>query len=89
MAIGWETCVRLEAVLTVMRDVVSMAVGSFIAVNEELSGQVHPELLLFAAALVGGPSMAALLSLARSAGRHETPGTPESSPRSVSPSPPS
>lgn len=56
-----------------------MGVGAFIAVNEELTGHVHPELLLLAALFVGGPAVAALYALTRAAssssGRPETPPT--------------
>lgn len=66
---------NIEGFRTVARDAVSMACGVFIAVNEELSGNVHPELLLLAAALLGGPSLVSLLTLARAVGRSDTPPT--------------
>jgi hypothetical protein len=78
--------VRAQAAITIVRDVVLMLVGSFIAINEELTGHVHPELLVLAAALLGVPSTVALLQLSR--GKPEIPVTPESSQSSHSPLPP-
>jgi hypothetical protein len=55
-----------------------MGVGAFIAINEELTGRVHPELLILAALFVGGPAVAALYALTRtlgSTGRPEIPPT--------------
>ena len=42
-----------------------MALGTFIAINEELSGRVHPELLTLAGALLAGPAAVALYHTAR------------------------
>lgn len=77
---------KAQALVTIARDVLSMALGVFIAVNEEVTGSVHPELLTLAAGLLGAPSIAALLSLSR--GKRATPDTPESSDTSPSVLPP-
>jgi hypothetical protein len=61
-----------------------MGVGIFIVVSEELSGRVHPELITLAASLLGGPSIIALIQLAR--GKSTQPAD-EGTPASSSPSP--
>jgi hypothetical protein len=73
-----------QAVIAIGRDVLSMALGAFIVINEELSGKVHIELLTVAAALLGLPSVAALLSLR---GNKQTQDTREPSSSSASGSP--
>ena len=64
---------KLQAALTVTRDILSMVLGTFIAVNEELTGHIHAELLLLATALLGLPSGVAVVQLAR--GKPTIPGT--------------
>lgn len=55
-----------------------MGIGVLIAAHEELTGQVHPELLVLAGALLGGPGAAAMVSLLIR-GKQEIPDTQESS----------
>lgn len=51
-----------------------MALGAWIVINEELSGQTHPDLLYLAGLFVAGPTLIAGLSLLL--GRSEIPSIP-------------
>lgn len=72
--------------ITVGRDAASVLLAIWIALHEELTGRIHPELLGLAGLLLGVPSAAALLHLSR--GKPELPDTTGSSPQSHSPSSP-
>jgi hypothetical protein len=72
--------------IAIIRDAASTVLAVWIALHEELTGQIHPELLVMAAGLLGVPSAAALWHLSR--GREATPPTPEPSPPSPSHSSP-
>jgi hypothetical protein len=69
--------VKVQAALTVVRDILSMGLGTFIIVNEELTGRVHTELLILSTALLGLPSTVAIANLIR--GKPTTPDTPSGS----------
>jgi hypothetical protein len=73
--------VKWQAISTVLRDILSMALGTFIVVSEELSGRVHPELLTLAAGFLAGPTAIALWHTARKGGRRERRPTAGSSSR--------
>lgn len=75
-----ETCVKAQALTTVARDVLSMALGMAIGLHEEFSGRpAQWPLLSFAALLLGGPPAYATMQFLR--GKPEIPPTPsESSP---------
>lgn len=60
-----ESCVKYQAAVTIARDLVSMALGSYIVINEELSGHVHSELLYLAAMFIAGPTVIAATMLLR------------------------
>lgn len=74
---------KWQAARTILRDILSMALGAFIAVNEELSGHVHAELITFAAVLITGPTGIALYHTIRKNtvedGKPETQNTVDSS----------
>lgn len=70
---------KYQALLTVARDTISIGLGSWVIVREELSGHVHPELLYLAGLFIVGPGIIAGLSLLL--GKGTTPSTPESSSR--------
>lgn len=77
---------KAQAAVTILRDILSMGAGILIAVHEEITGNVHPELLALSATLLGVPSIVHLL-LPTKAGRQETPPTPEPSAPSQSSGP--
>lgn len=64
---------KAQAAVTILRDILSMGAGILIAVHEEITGNVHPELLALSATLLGVPSIVHLLLPSR--GRTETPPT--------------
>jgi hypothetical protein len=74
--------VRARALIAILRDAATTVLAIWIAVNEELTGHIHPELLGLAGVLLGVPSATALWHLSR--GNGETPRTPEPSPPSPS-----
>jgi hypothetical protein len=77
--------VKLQRAITLLRDIVLMGIGAFIAINEERTGVIHPELLILAATLLGVPAASVLLLGSR--GRSTTPDTTESSSSSPPASP--
>jgi hypothetical protein len=74
--------VRAQALIAVARDAASMMLAVWIALHEELTGRIHPELLTLAGLLLGVPGATALLHLSR--GKQEQPAITESSQSSPS-----
>lgn len=76
---GWAAWVRYKAVRTVIRDTLSMGLGTWIVINEVLTGHIHQELLYLAGLFLAGPTVVAGANLLR--GNPSTPGTPGRSSR--------
>lgn len=68
---------KAQAIVTVIRDVLCLAVGVFGILHQEITGSVQGELLLVYTALLGIPGAIGLLQLSR--GRQETEDTHEQS----------
>ena len=74
---------KIQALITVTRDIISLGIGTFGIVHQEWTGHVSPALLAVYAAFLGLPGTISLLMLGR--GKPSDQRTAESSQSSVSP----
>ncbi|HEY7043260.1 MAG TPA: hypothetical protein VH419_06290, partial [Nocardioidaceae bacterium] len=83
--------VRLQALITAIRDVGFLVVGFGGVIYQQLTGKVNPWLLAVFTTMLGIPGAIGLLQLRGGSGKQTvptTPSPPSSSPSSSSPSPP-
>jgi hypothetical protein len=56
----------------IIRDMISITVGGFILIHSQLTGIFNLELILVAAALLGGPGIINLVELKKSSNGHSS-----------------